>query len=85
MPERRKLDVVVWKGTGRATREVQYTRTITAKPVTFTCQDCQQVETRQQLPGPAPRYCDTCREQRERARNAAKQRQRRERQRQKGS
>ncbi len=38
----------------------EYSRTITSRPVTFTCAACGATETRDQLPGPVPRYCRLC-------------------------
>jgi hypothetical protein len=34
-----------------------YRRTITTRPVTFTCVRCAQTVTQQRFPGPVPRYC----------------------------
>src|SRR5258708_15012633 len=41
-------------------QSTSYTRTITARHVTFTCSQCGQQVTKVQFPGPTPRYCDTC-------------------------
>lgn len=39
-----------------------YTRRVRAKTYTITCGRCGEVVTLEQYPGPAPRYCDPCRE-----------------------
>ena len=57
----------------------QAARTITTRPVTFTCQRCGQEETRDQFPGPTPRYCTPCAPLAQAERNAARQRRHRER------
>ena len=39
-----------------------YERTVTSRPVTFTCQQCNQSVTQERMPGPMPSYCsDRCR------------------------
>ncbi len=60
----------------------QITRTITARPVTFTCRECGSEVTEEHLPGPRPRYCQPCWPLVQRERNARKQKAYRERRRQ---
>jgi len=39
-----------------------YERTVTSRPVTFTCLYCEQTVTQERMPGPSPAYCsDRCR------------------------
>lgn len=39
-----------------------YERIVTSRPVTFTCQQCNQTVTQERMPGPMPSYCsDHCR------------------------
>jgi hypothetical protein len=38
-------------------RLADYERTVYSRPVTITCAECGRQETREQLPGPPPRYC----------------------------
>jgi hypothetical protein len=56
----------------------EYTRTITARAVAFTCQRCGKAATRTQFPGPKPKYCLICLPTVEAERNAARQRRHRE-------
>lgn len=74
MPERRQLSVY-------DAVQGEYTRTITSRPVEFTCQRCGKTTTREQFPGPTPKYCLLCLPEVERERNAARQRRHRERRR----
>lgn len=62
----------------------EYSRTITSRPVTFTCAACGVIETRDQLPGPTPRYCYLCWSTVRAERNAERQRRYRARRRQEG-
>ena len=57
----------------------QITRTITARPVTFVCQECGSEVTEEHLPGPRPRYCQPCWPGVQRQRNADRQQRHRER------
>jgi hypothetical protein len=59
----------------------EYTRTITSRPVAFTCQRCGKAATREQFPGPKPRYCLLCLPVVEAERNAERQRRHRARRR----
>ena len=59
----------------------QRTRTITARSVTFICQECGVETTEEQLPGPTRRYCTPCRGVVQRRRDAESQRRIRERRR----
>ena len=34
-----------------------YERIVTSRPVTFTCQQCNQTVTQERMPGPMPSYC----------------------------
>lgn len=55
-----------------------YRRTITTRPVTFTCAHCARTVTQQRFPGPRPRYCDAwCRRQAQRAQTRERVRQHR--------
>ena len=58
-----------------------YERTVHSQAVTFTCQECGRQETREQLPGPKPRYCGLCWPTVQARRNAERQRRHRERRR----
>ena len=41
-----------------------YSRTLTTRQVTFTCQQCGKTVSQQRFPGPSPRYCgDTCKQE----------------------
>jgi hypothetical protein len=60
----------------------EYTRTITSRPVRFTCQRCGRESEREQFPGPKPKYCLICLPTVEAERNATRQRRHRERRRQ---
>ncbi len=53
-------------------QSTSYTRTITARDVTFTCSRCGQEVTKVQFPGPTPRYCDTCAKEVEREKTRAR-------------
>lgn len=79
MPETRIIRQTYLAGTGPNRIKITTQRTITARPLTFSCQRCGQEETREQLPGPAPRYCEACRPLAQAERNAAKQRRHRKR------
>jgi hypothetical protein len=60
-----------------------YTRTISTRPLTFTCRWCQRTVTQQRFPGPQPAYCsEDCR--REAQREQTRERVRRYRARQQG-
>ena len=57
-----------------------YRRTITTRPVTFTCAHCTRTVTQQRFPGPLPRYCGAwCRRQAQRAQTRERVRQHRDR------
>jgi hypothetical protein len=73
MPERRKLQVY-------DAVQGEYTRTITSRPVAFTCRRCGKESTREQFPGPKPKYCLICLPTIEAERNAERQRRHRGRQ-----
>lgn len=73
MPAQRELLV-----TDRYQRS--YTRTITSRPVEFTCQRCGKDSSREQFPGKRPKYCPVCQPTIEAEQNAARQRRYRERQ-----
>jgi hypothetical protein len=74
MPERRELHVFdLVQG--------EYTRTITSQQVAFTCQRCGEASTREQFPGPKPKYCLLCLPTVEAEQNAARQRRHRDRRR----
>ncbi len=75
MPKQRELQVY-------DAVQGEYTRTITSRPVAFTCQQCGREDTREQFPGPTPKYCLICLPTVEAERNAARQRRHRERRRQ---
>ncbi len=64
-----------------STLATDYERTVHSRPVTFTCQECGRQETREQLPGPTPKYCGYCWPTVQARRNADRQRRHRERQR----
>ncbi|MFL5624274.1 MAG: hypothetical protein ACJ788_01600 [Ktedonobacteraceae bacterium] len=70
--------ITVPAGAGR--QSTGYTRTITARDVTFTCSRCGQEVTKVQFPGPTPRYCDTCAKEVEREKTRARVARLRERQ-----
>lgn len=57
----------------------EYTRTITSKPVAFTCQRCGKESRREQFPGRKPKYCLLCLPEVEAEQNAARQKRHRER------
>lgn len=57
--EQRTLQVSERSGEGR--RNIKgYKRTITATPVTYTCERCKREATRTVYPGKRPQYCDAC-------------------------
>jgi hypothetical protein len=74
MPEKREL--LVYDAV-----QGEYTRTITSRPVAFTCQRCGKEATREQFPGPKPKYCLLCLPMVEADRNAERQRRYRDRRR----
>jgi hypothetical protein len=76
---------------GQAQKTIPYgaaSRTLQARPVTYICARCGQVETTERYPGPTPRYCGECKtirdvEDADADRRAARERMRRLRQRRK--
>jgi hypothetical protein len=56
-----------------------YTRTLHARLVSFRCEWCSEEREVWQYPGAAPRYCEGCREEAQRAMNTARQREKRKR------
>ncbi len=58
----------------------QLTRTITERPVTYTCEWCSQERTETRYPGPKPRYCPECKTEAQNALAAGRMRRMRERQ-----
>lgn len=62
--------ITVPAGAGR--QSISYTRTITARDVTYTCSRCGQEVTKGQFPGPTPRYCDPCAKEVEREKTRAR-------------
>ncbi len=51
------------KNEAQAQKTIPYgaaSRTLTARPVTYTCVRCGQAETTERYPGPTPRYCMAC-------------------------
>lgn len=75
MPAQREL-VVIDRHQG------SYTRTITSRPVEFTCQRCGKESSREQFPGKRPKYCPVCLPTVEAEQNSARQRRYRERKKQ---
>jgi hypothetical protein len=72
MPEKRELTVYdLVQG--------EYTRTIVRRPVRFTCRRCGKESSREQFPGPKPKYCLICLPTVEAEQNAARQKRLRER------
>ena len=72
MPEQRDLQV-------RDAVQGEYTRTITSRLIEFTCQHCGKPSSREQFPGPKPRYCLLCLPTVEAEKNAERQKRHRER------
>lgn len=60
----------------------EYTRTITTRTVEFTCEKCGKPSSREQYPGPKPKYCLWCLPIVEAERNAERQKRHRERRKQ---
>lgn len=60
----------------------EYTRTISTRTVEFTCQKCGKPSSREQYPGPKPKYCLWCLPEVEKAKNTERQQRYRERRKQ---
>jgi len=56
-PEQRTVEIFGAHAEIRAYDNPVYTRTVTTRPVTFTCAVCARTLTQQRFPGPLPRYC----------------------------
>lgn len=66
LPGQRVLSV---PARGRVSR---YRRTITVRPVTYTCSECGEEVTKALYPGASPRYCDACASKIRRAKTRAR-------------